>query len=340
MNEKMVLALMHNSLDDMRNISKSDLHSHGARGGHVSYIANWAGIEIEPPPKKFISKEDESTTLASMQKWFKKTIRPHCIGPKGHLKRWEATFAQATEDNISIMSISFRRAEIFKYFSKIENFIKTIQELQQKFAPNTILLPELAYAREDCDVDTELPLLEEIVSHNFFKSIDICGDEHAQPIRNFKKIYNFAKSSGLILKAHVGEFGKPDDIMEAVEELELDEVHHGNAAEKSPRIMKWLAANQIQLNVCPTSNIMLGLVEDYSTHPIKQFYEYGIPVTINTDDLLIFNQTVSQEYLNLYNAKTLNAQELDNIRERGLSAMERYNIRITNGKGRYNHERT
>jgi adenosine deaminase len=322
MNKKMDLALNQNSLEVMQSIPKSDLHSHGSRGGHVSYIAKWAGVKLESPPEKFMQKEDK-TTLYSMQDWFEKTIKPYCIGFEGQLKRWEAAFVQAMNDSISIMSMSFRTAEIFKYFTEITDFIKTIQEYNRIFAPNTLLLPEITYVRDNYnDIDAESALLEEIVSYNFFKSIDICGDEYAQPAKCFKKMFRLAKSSGLILKAHVGEFGTSDDVMKAVEALELDEVHHGIAVASNPQIMKWLAANQIQLNICPTSNVMLGLVENYSTHPIKLFYEYGIPVTINTDDLLIFNQTVSQEYLNLYNAKTLNSEELNIIRETGLSVIK------------------
>ncbi len=131
-----------------------------------------------------------------------------------------------------------------------------------------------------------------------------------------------AKSKGLLLRAHVGEFGTADDIMEAVEELELQEVHHGIAAANSKQIMKWVADNKIQLNICPTSNIMLGLVENYASHPIRKLYDAGIPVTINTDDLLIFNQTISQEYLNLFNANLFNENELNSIRETGLRALK------------------
>jgi adenosine deaminase len=202
--------------------------------------------------------------------------------------------------------------------------MKVIQKLHKTFAPETILLPELTFARDDCDVDYEYSLLDEILSYKFFKSIDVCGDENAQSIKNFKKIFCLAKSYDLILKAHVGEFGRAEDIKEAVEELNLSEVHHGNTASTNPQIMRWLADNKIQLNICPASNIMLGLVENYSTHPIKNFYEAGIPVTINTDDLLIFNQTISQEYLNLFNAKLFTANELNEIRETGISILSRY----------------
>jgi adenosine deaminase len=202
--------------------------------------------------------------------------------------------------------------------------MKIIQKLHKKFAPETLLLPELTFARNDCDVNNEYFSLDEIFSHNFFKSVDICGDEFAQPIKKFKKIFNLAKSYGLALKAHVGEFGTAEDIKEAVEELELDEVHHGIRACESKQIVRWLADNKIQLNICPTSNIMLGLVKDYSEHPIRFFYDEGVLVTINTDDLLIFNQTISQEYLNLYKAQLFTVQELNDIREIGLSASERY----------------
>lgn len=164
------------------------------------------------------------------------------------------------------------------------------------------------------------------MSYKWFKSIDICTDEFVQPIKNFKKIYRRAKDSGLRLKAHVGEFGTADDVMEAVEELELDEVHHGIAAAKSAYIMRWLADHKIQLNICPSSNVMLGRVKGYDCHPIRKLYDNGVRVTINTDDLLIFNQTASQEYLNLFKAGLITADELNDIRETGLAELNNYSL--------------
>lgn len=160
------------------------------------------------------------------------------------------------------------------------------------------------------------------MSYDWFKSVDINSGESQQPIKNFKKIYRKAKGYGLRQKAHVGEFGTADDVMEAVEELELDEVHHGIAAAKSDVVMNFLSKNKIQLNVCPTSNVMLGLVESCLAHPIRILYDKGIPVTINTDDMLVFNQSVSQEYLNLFISGLMSADELDIIRETGLKEIE------------------
>ena len=97
---------------------------------------------------------------------------------------------------------------------------------------------------------------------------------------------------------------------------------HGIAAAQSPFVMKWLAENQIQLNICPTSNVMLNVAGDYQSHPIAELYRAGIPVTVNTDDLLIFNQSVSQEYQNLFVNGVLSGDELNDIRKQGLKQPE------------------
>ena len=66
---------------------------------------------------------------------------------------------------------------------------------------------------------------------------------------------------------------------------------------------------------------MLSRVESYKVHPIKKLYDNGIKVTINTDDMIIFDQSVSEEFFNLYNAGVFNSIELNEIRENGLSAV-------------------
>jgi adenosine deaminase len=128
-----------------------------------------------------------------------------------------------------------------------------------------------------------------------------------------------AKDKGLRLKAHVGEWGDADDVWRAVEELELDEVQHGIAAAESPAVMRFLAENRIRLNVCPTSNVMLGRVAGLQVHPIRRLFDAGVKVTVNTDDVLMFGKSVSEEFLSLFEAGLFTAPELDTIRLTGLN---------------------
>lgn len=123
----------------------------------------------------------------------------------------------------------------------------------------------------------------------------------------------------LRLKAHAGEWGDADSVQRAVEELELDEVQHGIAAAESRSVMRFLADHRVRLNICPTSNVMLGRVDSLAAHPIRRLYDAGVRVTINTDDVLMFGQSASEEYLNLYHAGLFTAAELDQIRHNGSS---------------------
>ena len=302
------------NLNLIRDLPKSDLHSHAGRGGNIKYIEKWAGVKIIPNNRPFES-------LSDMQSWFVNNVKCHCPGIEGYLKRIEAAFVQAADDNIRVLTLSYGIDEI-NFLGGMVPFIKTMENFSTRFAPDTLFLPELALGREQ-DVDYVATRLDEMFSYGWFKSIDICNDEFAQPISNFKNIYRKAGAAGLKRRAHVGEFGSADDVMEAVEELELDEVHHGIAAAGSEHVMKFLSDNKIRLNICPTSNVMLKTAESYAAHPIRILYDHGIPVTINTDDLLIFNQSVSEEYINLYGSNLMTADELEDIRLTGLEYMQK-----------------
>lgn len=290
-------------------IPKSDLHNHASRGGNIRYIAAYYNVNITPPSKRFKS-------LAEMQNWFELNVKLHCVGANGYLKRLEAAFVQANDDNIELLSMSFAKGEI-DALGGMKSFVGILDELSVTFAPKTRFLPELTFGREQKEQEI-LSWLDEILEYRWFQSVDICNDEFAQPIANFRKVYQVAKCYNLCLKAHVGEFGTADDVQEAVETLHLHEVHHGIGAAQSKQVMKWLAKHKVQLNICPTSNIMLNRAKDYQSHPIKTLFNNGVLVTINTDDMLIFNSSVSQEYKRLFDAGTLTCEELEQIRKQGL----------------------
>ena len=122
-----------------------------------------------------------------------------------------------------------------------------------------------------------------------------------------------------MLKAHIGEWGTAQDIVTAVNLLRLQEVQHGIAAIQDEGVIDFLVERGIRLNITPTSNILLKRVAGINTHPIGQLYRKGVNVTINSDDVLIFDSDVSKEYLRLYQSGCLTAEELNDIRKNGLS---------------------
>ena len=211
--------------------------------------------------------------------------------------------------------MSYGVSEVY-WLGGLDIFVAIMNGLHNTFAPETKFLPDLSLWSP-----SDLYKLDELFSANWFKGIDINNYSQAMTMDDMRAMSRKAHKHGLIVKAHVGEIGSADEVMRYAEELELDQIHHGITSVESPQVMNWLAKHKIQLNVCPTSNIMLSNTKSYETHQIRKLFDYGIPVTINTDDLLIFNATASQEYLNLYNAGLMSADELNIIRETGLSSV-------------------
>lgn len=76
---------------------------------------------------------------------------------------------------------------------------------------------------------------------------------------------------------------------------------------------------KIKFNVCVSSNILMSRVKDIKSHPIRKMYDYGLLVTINTDDELIFGKSLFEEYLILYKNDIFNINELYNILKNGFN---------------------
>lgn len=304
-------AIKQGSLTDIRKCEKADLHNHFVLGGSRRYLKEHAGRNIQPIIKPLLSMDE-------MHAWNVANIGDYFNSAEGRRMLIKAAFAQAREDGVSILEIGEDVWGLNEYFcGDIEELVGAFEKAHSEIAPEIELRLQIGMSRH-CDI----AYLEECLSHFWgskaFYSIDLYGDELAQPIENFKSIYRRAKAEGLRLKAHVGEWGTAEDVRFAVECLELDEVQHGIAAAEDPSVIRFLADNHIRLNITPSSNYLLGRVAELKTHPIAKLYRNGVDVTIGSDDVLIFDSDVSKEYLRLYQCGCLNAEELDDIRINGL----------------------
>jgi adenosine deaminase len=312
--ETFIDALKRRDLAAIRRIPKADLHNHGLASGSRAFIRERTGHDITPVAKPLRS-------MAEMHAWFNSNILPvfKSLEPSdAHRLAREAPFVQATEDGVSRIEFGEDVWMVSQGQGTARELAAKLEDIHSQTAPLVEHIPLLGMSRH-CSIRALDFWLAPFLEFDFFKSFDLSGDEFAQPIELFLPLYKKAKACGLRLKAHVGEWGTADDVWRAVELLELDEVQHGIAAATSPSVMRMLADNHIRLNVCPTSNVLLGRVEGIASHPIRKLFDAGIKVTINTDDALVFGAGVSDEFLSLYDAGVFTANELDTIRLNGLT---------------------
>ena len=142
------------------------------------------------------------------------------------------------------------------------------------------------------------PKLEEAVtSWKGLSGIDLHGPEDL-PIEGWTvPLWRKAKSNGMILKAHAGEFGPPSNIEFAIRELGVRRIQHGVRCSESDRLIRMLKEYDICLDMCPISNYKLNVLSEWIKHPLKQFLSEGICGTISTDDPLSFNNSLKAEYM-------------------------------------------
>jgi len=298
-------------LEWFRKQPKADLHNHCLLGGDRRTIERFTGRRLAP--FRFSGKG-----IQSLNQWIGNEVREVYQLPGGVEKGIEAAFLQAVRDGVVRleMSIDVLIPAMFPVTPK--KIVQTLSHFHRTLAPHIDFRPELGMARS-VDPGHLMKSIEPFLATGYFQSIDLYDDEFAQPAGAFREIYRRAKQLGMRCKAHAGEFGSADSVKETVETLELDAVQHGISAATSPAVMRWLADQQIPLNVCPASNIRLRRARSYSTHPVRILFDHGVRVTINTDDALIFRTGVSEQMNRLFVSGAFTLAELEIIRLNGLA---------------------
>ena len=301
------LALQNKSLQMLRGVEKGDFHNHISRGGTIKNYRDEFGIPLCEKPLKFDGYNGmESLYRANIRKHFDDTV---------YLQRIKMALQHMVSDGIKIAVITYGSKEL-SLFDSHNEFVERQKELFNEYAPDMQLIPEFGINTNESPEEIERGI-NDILKLNFFKSIDIHGLEMTNPCV-YKKIYSRAYAYGLKLRAHVGETGEPEVIKIAIKELKLEEINHGNKAVLDITVIKEILRRKIRVNLCPYSNIYLGIYNSLKVHPIRNLYDYGINLTIGTDDMLIFNKSITEIFLDLYQQQVFSSQELDRIRNNAL----------------------
>ncbi|MEZ7519110.1 adenosine deaminase [Psychrobacter sp. NPDC078370] len=130
--------------------------------------------------------------------------------------------------------------------------------------------------------------------------VGLDSSELGNPPSKFKEVFQKAKEEGFKLVAHAGEEADFSYIYEALDLLNINRIDHGVQSIKSPELMQRLKDEQMPLTVCPNSNIELKVFETYKEHNIKELLDYGLNISVNSDDPAYFKGYVNQNFINLY----------------------------------------
>jgi aminodeoxyfutalosine deaminase len=123
----------------------------------------------------------------------------------------------------------------------------------------------------------------------------IGGDERRAAPELFRDVYAYAADHGLRLTAHAGETAGPESIWGALN-LRAERIGHGLTAWQDSELVEELATRQIPIEICLTSNLRTGCCRTLAEHPVRNYFDQGVMITLNTDDPAMFRTSLAQEY--------------------------------------------
>lgn len=127
-------------------------------------------------------------------------------------------------------------------------------------------------------------------------ALGLAGDEQVGSLRTFRRAFEIAREAGLLVVPHAGESVGPASVREALELLKPDRIAHGVRCVEDPELLRRLADEDVTCDVCPTSNVKLGVCSEIALHQLPAMLAAGVPVTLNADDQLFFGSQVGEEY--------------------------------------------
>jgi len=126
-------------------------------------------------------------------------------------------------------------------------------------------------------------------------ALGLAGIEGLVPAETYASAFKIAHDAGLPVIPHAGETRGPESIREALDMAKPLRIGHGVRALEDRSVLRELVDKQIPIEVCPSSNVCLGVFPSLADHPISRLLDEGVYVTINSDDPPMFNTTLSDE---------------------------------------------
>ncbi|MEV5136413.1 adenosine deaminase [Streptomyces syringium] len=124
----------------------------------------------------------------------------------------------------------------------------------------------------------------------------LSNDERRGLARDFDRAFEIAREGGLLAAPHGGELSGPSSVRDCLDDLHAGRVGHGVRAAEDPRLLRKLAERGVTCEVCPSSNVALGVYEKPGDVPLRTLYEAGVPIALGADDPLLFGSRLAAQY--------------------------------------------
>lgn len=229
----------------------------------------------------------------------------------------------AAEDNVKYLELRFTPKALGNIVQcsahEVVNWV--CQSVQETAAECNIQVRLIVSPNRHESVEDAEEAAQAAIDHRHMGvvAIDIGGKEPGHSIYPFRDVLRRARAAGLYVTLHAGEWAGPESVWDAVSSVTTERIGHGVRVLQDPGVVNVLIERGIVLEVCPSSNVDTGSQPSLQAHPLPVLIGSGLKVTINTDDPLVFNVSLTDELVRAINHFSMS---LDDIKQHTLLAAE------------------
>ncbi|NLQ18587.1 adenosine deaminase [Marinomonas sp. M1K-6] len=200
---------------------------------------------------------------------------------------------------------------------QIQGIYNALQDAETKWGMTSkLIMSFLRHLSEESAFET-LELAKPYLA--WIDGVGLDSSEAGHPPEKFLRVFEACKKLGLKVTAHAGEEGPPDYVWQAIEQIGVDRIDHGNRALEDGKLIDEIKQRGLTLTVCPLSNLKLCVVSDMQDHPIKNMLTLGLNATVNSDDPAYFGGYMNDNYAALIHGTGINKAELFQLAKNGIN---------------------
>jgi adenosine deaminase len=214
----------------------------------------------------------------------------------------------ASADNIDYMELRFS-PEFMAFYHRmslsdvLDGIVEGVDQARTRFHTVVKLIVSISRHVSSETMNMPWPTPDEIVdvalkyADRGVVGLDLSGKEGGFPPKLFVGPFARARQAGLGITVHAGEDAGPESIRDAIEYLGATRIGHGVRIIQDADVVRLALEQGTVFEVCPTSNVLTRAVESIESHPIREMYDAGLKVTLNSDDPSVCVATLTDEYM-------------------------------------------
>ncbi len=292
------------SLSLFEQLPKTDLHVHLDGSLRLSTILELAEQDqIELPAKdadglsRVMHIGENTGSLVEYLKAFDVTLR--VMQSEASLRRIAYELAEdAAKENVRYMEVRYapmlHTREGLRLTQVVEAVLEGLNDGQEEFGIHSNII---ICGIRNISPESSLEMAQLAVAYKGrgVVAFDLAGAEYDHPAKNHIESFQLVRDNNINVTIHAGEAYGPESIHQAIHDCGAHRIGHGCRLREDGGLLHYMNDHRIALECCPSSNVQTGAVRDLASHPLKLYHDLGLRVTINTDNRLITDTSVSRE---------------------------------------------